>query len=88
MSRTLSLIERKLTACYRAALPSMTPPFDGAFTLHVETGEDGTITDATFSGPSAGGLSKCVVAAAIGRKVPNVDTGSASADVNLVLRSR
>ena len=88
VNRALSGIGKKLTECYRAALPAMPHPLEGSFVLHVETGLDGTITEATFEGAKAGGLAGCVVETAIGRKIPNVDTGSASADVSLVLISR
>ena len=87
MNRTIASAEPRLTTCYRAALPQMPGPIDGQATLHIDTDGDGLITDARLSGPLRG-TEACIAAAVRGRKIANVDTGSASADVPLVFRAR
>jgi hypothetical protein len=56
--------------------------------LHVETNEDGVIMDARLDGPLAGSAGRCIVATVRGRRISNVDTGSASADVPLSFKVR
>ena len=49
---------------------------------------EGVITDARWSGPFEGNVGRCIAAAVRGRRVANVDTGSARADVPLTFRAR
>ena len=73
----------RIVACYHQAL-HREGPTAGAGKLHIETDDAGFVTDAKFSGPPSekvGG--DCIAAAAKGIKIPNVDTGTASADIPL-----
>jgi len=56
--------------------------------LHIETNEDGVINDARLSGRVSPATAQCIVQAVKGRKIGNVDTGSASADVPLAFKSK
>jgi len=78
----------KLTACYRSSLTQNAEATDGSGTLHIETNEDGVVSDARLSARIAPAATQCIVAAVKGRRIANVDTGSASADVPLTFRSR
>lgn len=87
VNRMVSAQAGKITACYREALPAMTGGVDGTGTLHLETDEDGLVVAARVVGPvTAPG--RCIAAAVTGRKVANVDTGRASADVPLTFVAR
>jgi len=86
VARAVSAAAPRITACYKAALPSLGSAFEGVDTLHVETDGGGVITEARLSGPVRGNLAACVAGAVQGRRVANVDTGSASADVALSFR--
>jgi hypothetical protein len=77
----------RLVACYRASVASGAP-VDGPVTLHVETNEEGVVTEARLGSRVAAPLAGCIAGAVRGRKIANVDTGSASADIPLVFRSR
>jgi hypothetical protein len=88
VNRALAMSGARWTACYRAALPTMSAPFDGAGTLHVETDDEGVVVDARLLGPLAGALGPCVAAGARGRQVSGVDTGHVSADIPLAFVSR
>jgi serine/threonine protein kinase len=78
----------RVTACYRTALPAMTGPWGGSGILHIETDESGRIISASVRGRFGGGLSPCIGGVVIGRQVPNVDTGAASADIPLTFEAR
>lgn len=86
VTRALSPVSSRITACYRASLNASNA---GATTanLHVGTNEDGVITDARVSGlpwvPS-----QCIENEVRGRKIADVDTGNAMADVPLALKPR
>ncbi len=86
VTRALSAAAPRITACYKAALPALGSAFEGTDTLHIETDGAGVITDARLSGPVRGNLGACIASAVQGRRVANVDTGSASADVPLSFR--
>ena len=87
MTRVVAGAAGRLTACYRNALPSLTGVIEGAGTLHIETDDEGLIIAARVS--SAVALAPACVAAAVGgRKVPDVDTGRARADVPLVFHAQ
>jgi serine/threonine-protein kinase len=88
VTRTVSEASAAVTACYRAALPRLTGTIDGPGTLHVETDGEGVITDVRAIGPFDGGVARCIASAVNGRRVANVDTGSARADVPLTFRAR
>jgi eukaryotic-like serine/threonine-protein kinase len=77
----------RLVACYRTSLASGVVS-DGPATLHLETNDEGVVTDARLDAHVAPPLAGCITGAVRGRKIANVDTGSASADVPLVFRSR
>jgi serine/threonine-protein kinase len=86
VNRAIAPLGDRMTACYRAVLPAMHEPFGGSGTLHIETDEDGVITVArVVGGVTAPG--SCIAASAAGRKLPNVDTGRARADVPLVFKA-
>jgi len=85
VNKALIPLGSKLSACYRAALPQ--PP-SGPATLHIETNEDGVITEARLDPRMGAALRSCIVTAVRGRKISNVDTGNASADVPLWFKSR
>lgn len=86
VGRSLAPIAPKITACYRASLNAANAGKTTA-SLHVGTDEDGFITDARVSGlPYA--ASQCIANEVRGRKILNVDTGNAVADVPLALRPR
>ncbi len=55
--------------------------------LHVETDGAGIITDARLAAPLDALVARCVASAIQGRRVANVDTGNASADVPLVFKA-
>lgn len=86
VSRALSPIAGKISACYRSAL---TPANSGASSamLHVQADESGFVTDAHVTGAPANAAA-CIEAVVRGLNVPDVDTGSASADIPLSLRPR
>jgi serine/threonine-protein kinase len=88
VTRTVSEASGAVTACYRAALPRLTGTIDGPGTLHVETDGEGVIIDVRATGPFDGGVARCIASALNGRRVANVDTGSARADVPLTFRAR
>jgi len=88
VNKTIAPLASKLTACYRAALGRQTEASDEGGVLHVETNEDGVIMEARLDGPLAAGAGRCIVAAVRGRRISNVDTGSASADVPLRFKVR
>jgi serine/threonine-protein kinase len=77
----------RFVACYRASITSGLAS-DGPATLHLETNDEGVVTEARLDARIAAPLAGCIAGAVRGRKIANVDTGSASADVPLVFRSR
>jgi hypothetical protein len=87
ITRAISEAASSMTGCYRTELPRLAGVVEGTGTLHVETDGEGVITDARWSGPFDGNLGRCLAAAVSGRRVANVDTGSARADVPLTLRA-
>ena len=88
VNKTIAPLGPKLTACYRSALSHQNQANDEGGLLHVETNEDGIIMDARLEGPLAAGAGRCIVSAVRGRRISNVDTGSASADVPLSFKPR
>ncbi|MET0592337.1 MAG: serine/threonine-protein kinase [Polyangiaceae bacterium] len=88
VNKTLAPLAAKLTACYRGALAHLTQATDESGILHVETNEDGVIMEARLLGPLAPGAGRCIVGAVRGRRISNVDTGSATADVPLAFKVR
>jgi hypothetical protein len=54
----------------------------------VEADGAGVITEARLVWGTDGPLGGCVARAILGRRIPNVDTGNASADVPLTFRAR
>jgi hypothetical protein len=88
VNRAVSGVAAQLTACYRAALPQLSGPVEGEAALHIETDGAGSITDARFGGPLGQSIQRCATPALVGRRVANVDTGSASADIPLVFKPR
>ncbi len=87
VTRAVSGAMSGIADCYRAALPNLRGLNEGLDVLRVDTDGAGVITDAHLRGPIQGGLTACVAAAVRGRRVANVDTGSATADVALSFRS-
>ena len=87
VNRAIGPLADRMNACYRAALPQMKEPLGGAGMLHIETDEDGVITSARVGGGITG-PSSCIAAAASGRRLPNVDTGRARADVPLRFKAQ
>jgi hypothetical protein len=86
VNRALSGATSQLTACYRAALPKAVGPVDGTAMLHVETDGAGVITDAQLSTALGTRFAQCAAMAVTGRRISNVDTGNARADIPVVLR--
>jgi hypothetical protein len=76
-----------LTACYRALLPRMAGALEGSATLHIETDGEGVVDEAHLGGSLDARLRPCIESAARARRIPNVDTGSARADLPLTFRS-
>jgi hypothetical protein len=66
----------------------MSGPLGGEGLLHLDTDGAGTITDVRMTGQPAQSLERCLAQAVRGRRIANVDTGSASADVPLVFKPR
>jgi hypothetical protein len=87
VGKALAPLAGKFTGCYRAAVGQVNVGSAPA-TLHVETDENGVITDARVDPRVGPAVRACIAGAARGRKIPNVDTGSASADVPLWFKSR
>lgn len=87
MTRAVSEAAAQLTGCYRAALPRLSGTIEGRGRVHIETDGAGVITDARLAAPLDAVVARCVAAAIQGRRVANVDTGSASADVPLVFKA-
>jgi serine/threonine-protein kinase len=87
IAKTIGPATTRLVACYRASLTSGVVN-DGPATLHLETNDEGVVTEARLDARIARPLAGCIAGALRGRKIANVDTGSASADVPLVFRSR
>jgi serine/threonine-protein kinase len=88
VNKTLAPLTARLTACYRTALSRQSHANDEGGVLHVETNEDGVIMEARLDGPLSAGAGHCIVATVRGRRISNVDTGSASADVPLSFKVR
>jgi serine/threonine-protein kinase len=88
VNKAIAGAARGLTRCYADALPRMKHPASDTLTLHVETDEDGVITEARLAGDTAGLPGPCFKAAVLGRRIANVDTGNAGADIPLLLRPR
>ncbi|HEY4103490.1 MAG TPA: protein kinase [Polyangiaceae bacterium] len=86
VTRAVSPALARITACYKSALPGLGSAFEGTDTLHIETDGAGMITGARLSGPIRGSIAACIAGAVQGRRVANVDTGMASADVPLSFR--
>ena len=87
ITRTVSEAGPQLTRCYRASLSPASPPFEGRARMHVETDGAGVITGIRITGLADSVTADCMATAVRGRRIPNVDTGSASADVPLVLKA-
>jgi serine/threonine-protein kinase len=87
VSRTVSEVGAQITNCYRAALPRLGAPVEGAGWLHVETDGEGLVTDARFAGFAEAALGRCIAGAVTGRRIANVDTGSATAEVPLTFKA-
>ena len=85
VSKAIAPVAGKLNSCYREALTAGTRN-DGPATMHLETNEDGVITDVRLNARVAPSIGSCFAATLRGRKIPNVDTGHASADVPLVFK--
>jgi eukaryotic-like serine/threonine-protein kinase len=86
VNRAIGPLGDTMTACYRAALPQMREPLGGSSTLHIETDEDGVITVArVVGGVTAPG--RCIAGSVAGRRLPNVDTGRARADLPLFFKA-
>jgi len=88
VNKTIAPLAPRLTACYRSALSHQSQASDEGGVLHVETNEDGVIMEARLDGPLSAGAGRCIVATVRGRRISNVDTGSASADVPLSFKVR
>lgn len=88
VNKTIAPLAPRFTNCYRSALSHQGQASDEGGMLHVETNEDGVIMDARLDGPLAGSAGRCIVATVRGRRISNVDTGSASADVPLSFKVR
>jgi serine/threonine-protein kinase len=88
VNKTIAPLTPRLTACYRSALSHQTQASDEGGVLHVETNEDGVIMEARLDSPLAAGAGRCIVATVRGRRISNVDTGSASADIPLSFKVR
>jgi eukaryotic-like serine/threonine-protein kinase len=87
VSRAMSEASAQLTGCYRSALPRLAGPIEGRGMLHLETDGSGIITSARLSAPMDAVVARCVASAIQGRRVANVDTGSASAEVPLLFKA-
>jgi hypothetical protein len=87
VSRAMSEASARVTGCYRSALPRLAGPIEGRGMLHLETDESGIITTARLSAPMDAVVARCVASAIQGRRVANVDTGSASAEVPLLFKA-
>jgi serine/threonine protein kinase len=87
VTRAVSEASAQLTSCYRSVLPRLTDPIEGRGTLHVETDGAGVITIARLMTPMDAMVARCAASAIQGRRVANVDTGSASADVPMAFRA-
>jgi hypothetical protein len=85
VNKALTGVGGKLDACYRSAVAQAT---EGPATLHVETNDDGVIVEARLDPRIGPSLRGCIAAAVRGRKIANVDTGRASADIPLVFKTR
>jgi serine/threonine-protein kinase len=70
--------------CYRAMLTATNKAASGTVTLHLSIDSDGYVTSARASGGELGSAAACIEGRARGLRIPNVDTGDASADVALV----
>ena len=88
VNKTIAPLASKITACYRNALSRVRDAADESSVLHVQTNEDGVITEAHIARPLTIDAAPCIVAAVRGRRISNVDTGSASADVPLAFKVR
>jgi hypothetical protein len=86
-TRTVLEAGAQMTNCYRSALARTGGALEGHARLHVETDGAGVITDALLSGLPDATVARCVATAVRGRRIANVDTGSASADVPMVFRT-
>jgi hypothetical protein len=78
----------QLTTCYREALAQTNGALEGEAILHIETDGAGTIAEARVDGALGPSLARCAMQAVRGRRIANVDTGSASADVPLAFKPR
>jgi hypothetical protein len=85
VNKVMAPLAAKLSACHRAAIPQTV---EGTINLHIETDLDGVITQARLGGALPPSIASCIVNAVHGRKIPNVDTGIATADVPLSFKTR
>jgi serine/threonine-protein kinase len=88
VARTVRGASGQITACYRSALERAGRGIEGAGMLHIETDGAGVITDARVGGPLGASTGRCIAGALGGRTLSGVDTGTASADVPLVFKTR
>jgi hypothetical protein len=88
VNKTIGPLAPKLTACYRTVLSHQHQANDEGGVLHLETNEDGVILEARLDGPLAASAGRCIASAVRGRRISNVDTGNASADVPLSFKVR
>lgn len=85
VNRVIQPLAGRMTECYRGALPKMTGALEGPGVLRIETDEEGVIVHASLSGAVA---APCVTATLTGRKIADVDTGRAHADVPLAFHAQ
>jgi serine/threonine-protein kinase len=87
VERAISPVKSRIDVCYRAALPHLST-LEGTGVLHIETDDVGNIRRASVTGAVQGEAGECIAHAALGRRVANVDTGLASADIPLAFHAR
>jgi serine/threonine-protein kinase len=87
VGKVMAGVAAKLDACYRTAI-AQGAAAEGPGNLHLETNEDGVVTEARLDARLGAPLGSCIGSAVRGRRIANVDTGRASADVPLGFRLR
>jgi hypothetical protein len=71
------------TSCYRAALGQFKSPIAGTGTLEIEMDEERMLRATLTGGDFPSSMRQCISSKAMAARIPNVDTGSASAKVTL-----
>jgi hypothetical protein len=81
VDKALGRSASRFGACYQDDLRAAGVAERGAGTVHIETDDSGTVTNATVTSPLTPAGARCLQHAVLGLHIANVDTGQAQADI-------